>query len=775
MPAENGRADLAVVVPKNPSKAEIEAARMIAENIAKSARSGRVRITPSPDAFRGSKRIFILKNPGAEKLSPASPAPPRKSAEIEMSIGRTEARIFYSASPQAAAAAFLGMAGFRFFAPGELGAERPSGAEIAIPAGRKTSKPLMASSHIYLGGRTPEEERLLLLNGETRALGGFSHNLSGVFDADAFKIHPEFRPAADGADAKRAQPNFSAPGAAEFAAGRASEFFAKNPGAPLFSISINDSSNFDARTPQNPPPRDFFRGYPSYSDAYFAFASETARLASARHPDKFVSALAYRSTELPPSGKVAPGLLPFLTSDRMNFFDGAFRAEDAELARAWGESGAKMWGIYSYIYGAPYDVPRPIGEYEFEAVKTGAENGAAAYFAEALPRWGYDAGKIWVLMRLLGGDERGFGELEGEFYSYYYKESAEPVRDFFRAAKSAWAARGEEPRWLGFYRRDTVAELFPETVTAEMECALAAAERAASHPETARRVFELRLEFEVSKALSRHYFAQKAVFSAPESRDPDEAARLISEARRREAEYSTMRKVREAFSAYPVPNFPWKKSFHPAEDSAALSALPRLSESGRARLAEAVGAERLSILEKFLKGSQTLFFTDFSEAVPDAGRFPAGFSSRLSPDRGCVFGVVADGDGKACAAIKNVGGAEFSRAVRASPGDVLGAEMDAEFMVAPSSAAYISLAFADASGKVISRRTVSLPPFGKPRRAKITIVEKAPPGARFAAFGAVASQLKGGEFARVHSMRISKAAEGCRNAGRANSEAEGAH
>jgi hypothetical protein len=79
----------------------------------------------------------------------------------------------------------------------------------------------------------------------------------------------------------------------------------------------------------------WFRGRPDFSNLVFGFTNRVAEDLARTHPDKYVGALAYYWCENAPDFPLEPNVIPFLTADRSQGYDEAFRAEEAALQRRW--------------------------------------------------------------------------------------------------------------------------------------------------------------------------------------------------------------------------------------------------------------------------------------------------------------------------------------------------------------------------------------------------------------------------------------------------------
>ena len=175
------------------------------------------------------------------------------------------------------------------------------------------------------------------------------------------------------------QPDFTEPRAVEVAAKAALAAFAKNPEARSFSLSINDNTLFDdsEATRRVIEPVEYFRGRPNYTDLVFGFMNQVAEqvfeqggawTTPAGEP-RYLTALAYYWTEQSPSFPLHPRVMPVLTSDRAQWHDPAYRAQDKALIQRWADSGAERLATWDYYFGAPYVYPRQFNQWIAESLR----------------------------------------------------------------------------------------------------------------------------------------------------------------------------------------------------------------------------------------------------------------------------------------------------------------------------------------------------------------------------------------------------------------------
>lgn len=759
---------LAIIVPQNPTKSELRSAKILARHLSK---IGVKTLDPRelPADLNSCKRIYLRRRDklGERALSPLAQF--KSASEIRLNISSDAVELEYGKNPQAAVGFLLEKLGFEFLAPGELGLVEPNARGVKLKCGQYLKSPKFLSGDIYLGRllKYPDEaEDFLALSGMTPTFTHFSHNLSRIFDAEVLAKYPQFKPQLRKFTAGDFyQPDISNPLAPIIAAEKAAEAFEKNLDLASFSIGINDSVNYDLRVSPNPPPDAFAYGYQNYSDSYFKFANQSAALLSEKFPDKFLGGLAYLTTESAPNFKVKPNMGVYAATDHANYFNEEFKLADFEKLRNWSKSGAGVLGVYSYIYGAAYRIPRNIEKYEFEAMREAYRQGFKFYFAESAPVWAYDNFKIWLVLRILNGDERSYAKLRAHYFESYYAESAKYAEEFFNISEWAWADRSDAPRWLGLYKQSAQAELFPKELLNQMEAALQKAEKSAKSTTVKDRLFELRLEFEQTKKFCADYFAKKAIFKGALKESSPDILKLIEVSKVAESESNLCANIRNALTKFPSAKLANIDNFIPPIDTLVLKNLPALSESEKISLKKNLGeSDFANILAASQNKKECVFetefeFPEFAALNPCIGTFPSYFRSMVFPDKDCSFCIVKTPQNKFKVRIANANPFELSKTEKVDEGALYIFRARVNFKLSISARVYLNLVFADERGRILKRKTSGFAPLNRAESSEFKIVCRAPKGSKLAGFGISGMSLRADDFAELESLKLEEVLE----------------
>ncbi len=458
-------------------------------------------------------------------------------------------------------------AGARWYAPGTDGEVLPRRAALVVPEGAVVQGPAYVSS-MFCGLPDAASELWARRNLLSSRYEGWGHGMERVFPRYVHAFYPAgWLSYATGGRVNAArdefQPNFAREEVAEYAGAAVSAYFKAYPQAQSYGLGLNDNVMFDAsaETRRVVEPLRWFRRRPDFSGLVFGFMNRVAERVATEHPQAYLGCLAYFWCENVPDFPVHPNVLPWLTADRSQYYDPAFRAEDLELIRRWGRSGCRTFGLYEYAYGYPFVVPRQFFAAQQESLQVAWEAGARAYVAEAYPEWPFDAPKLWVTARLLWKPQADVYGLLREFCQGYYGPASDPMMAFFRECEAAWAAQPGRAVWIKHFHREEQAVVFPEPTRARLrgylEAARAACRAEGERGEVAlRHVEAVRAAFAVSEAYAAYVEVRRGLSWNPCGTDA-EALRALSDLNRAAAARAELyRASREAggFGGHAVAN-----------------------------------------------------------------------------------------------------------------------------------------------------------------------------------------------------------------------------
>ena len=290
----------------------------------------------------------------------------------------------------------------------------------------------------------------------------FSHNLRNVFPTAKYgKTHPEYYPEIEGTrrvpekNDDDMQPCVSNPDVLRIAAEAARAFFDENPDKGTFSVGMNDSDRFCecakclAIAPSSITDKRQRTAY-AFFDFYNRLADEVART----HPGRRLGCLAYaRLSEVPPGAiKLRKNVIPYLTRDSAQLFDKQEVAEFRDLVDRWSRLAEHM-GIYEYLYGGGFVIPRVYNRYLLKNIREHYGVGCDGFYAEDYPSWGLDGPKYWLTCKMLWDPKQDPAALADDFYRNMFGPVAPLMKAHFDLVEEAWCTQTLESknsnyRWL---------------------------------------------------------------------------------------------------------------------------------------------------------------------------------------------------------------------------------------------------------------------------------------------------------------------------------------
>ena len=345
----------------------------------------------------------------------------------------------------------------------------------------------------------------------------FHHALRSIIPpATHFEQHPEWYPEVKG---KRYQPRHhddfqpcvSNPELVEFVSRQIIQFFNDNPEAGTHSIGMNDSNKYcECRQCLAVAPAGIEEKRARIAYAFFKFYNEIAERVSKVHPDKRLGCLAYAGLRsLPPGAiKLHPMIVPYLTLDSAQLHDKNEQKEFYESAEKWRQMAARM-GIYEYIYGGGFVIPRIYNRYLLKNIRDRYTVGVDAFYGECYPSWGLDGPKYWLISKLLWDNTLDPAELLDEFYANMFGPAAAEMKAYFEFLEETWCtqtleSRRSNYRWL---RDAKQIEIFPPAKCDQAMKLLDAAELKTEAPAIRERIRFFKDSFAFTRTLSYRYHA----------------------------------------------------------------------------------------------------------------------------------------------------------------------------------------------------------------------------------------------------------------------------
>lgn len=513
---QRGQAAVLVLTPSEPDAMTQEAAALFAECLQRCT-AEQVVLLEEDDARAAQASVHIGPTRYAsELLEPVMGALPSHGFWIH---GDGHKLVFLGKEPVATVFAVSRWAqehfGVRFFTPLPHGTHWPTApVDWQIPVVASSDAPAFTSRWTIAARHNPSWGRR---NGFFNTQD-FNHGIHRFFDQKGFAAAqwwPEFEGRAWPVRGGRApQPDYSEPELAPAVAAWAQQRHFDQPHLDSVSVAMTDSILFDESpaTRALVEPFTYFRDRPDYAPLLFDFMNRVAAAAfpeAGAGPDYDLSTLSYYWTENVPNFWIHPRVMPWLTSDRAQWFDPRYRANDQDLIRRWSVAGSRHLGTWDYYEGDPYIIPRHYPSLQADSIGYLHRHGVRAFFAEGEPLWGFDAPKYWLTGQLLWDPFLDVEVLLEDFYEHYYGPAAEPMKRFFERCEQIWLAQPGPASWIKHYACTTQLELFPPDVCRELRGYLADAEALAQTREHWQRVRDTSLTWVTLTDASRYYHRWK--------------------------------------------------------------------------------------------------------------------------------------------------------------------------------------------------------------------------------------------------------------------------
>ena len=231
-------------------------------------------------------------------------------------------------------------------------------------------------------------------------------------------------------------PCFSNPGSAEVAIANVLESLEKDPSKKLVSIDVNDIGGCCQCEAclRSCGGRVNSIGKQHHSDAYYAWANRIAEAVTAKHPDVYFAAIAYREVMDPPGFRLHPHVLVRICFEISAMADPEVRARRLKMMDGW-KACAENVELYDYAYGINwYCFPRVHFRLQSEMMRRlHDEYGASGYYTESRVMSPFEGPKHYLLGEVLADCSVDPGRVVREWCECAVGEkAAAPLLEYFR-------------------------------------------------------------------------------------------------------------------------------------------------------------------------------------------------------------------------------------------------------------------------------------------------------------------------------------------------------
>lgn len=431
--------------------------------------------------------------------------------------------------------------GINYYFPGELGVVTPDKPiKLDLPAGQWVVNPDYKGRHWsgYAGAASA--------GWGVRASGGggryhFHHRFWDIFPSKTYgKTHPEYYPVINPdqpgykhnnhplyrdiplggrfvpaiGSTTNWQPCTSNPDVIRLTIEYVLAELDKHPKNPTVALGVNDNGGFcncsecQKLTPPGVDPMiDVAQGY-----RYYLFYNQVADEVQKKYPDAKIGFLVYSSlTDWLPE-RLNPLLMPYTTMSMADMWDPAYKDRLMKSFETWPRV-AHQFGIYEWMFGNGFAIPRLYLHNQAEGLKRIKELGASGFYAEAYPNYGLDGPKLWVVKELLWDTTQDVDVLIDQWCNDLFKSAGPAMRTYFDRLEQAWSEQKPTDDRRGGYRlwqlyNRQFAEVFPPAVCDEAWALLLKAREAASSDELVlKRIDYFQSAFAMTRTASSRYAA----------------------------------------------------------------------------------------------------------------------------------------------------------------------------------------------------------------------------------------------------------------------------
>jgi len=226
---------------------------------------------------------------------------------------------------------------------------------------------------------------------------------------------------------------------------KAREFFAKNPAAPLFSISPNDGYGWCEDDRCQVVDRHYGVTDGSLSDRFVHYGNQVLEELGKTHPDKQVGILAYvQHTRPPVSAKPHPNYVTVITHTPWEFCHVHSLDDPAcdlnrrfvEYVRGW-SAVARHVGVEDY-YGHFYMfTPWPVVHTMRRDIPFISGLGVDRFMSETQQNWANQGINFYVAAKLLWNPRTDVDALLADYYTRFYGKAAAPMKQYWERWEKA--------------------------------------------------------------------------------------------------------------------------------------------------------------------------------------------------------------------------------------------------------------------------------------------------------------------------------------------------
>ena len=241
------------------------------------------------------------------------------------------------------------------------------------------------------------------------------------------------------------QPCYSNPETAKIAVDNLLEYLEKHSETTGLSLGANDNGGFCecAECLKLDKNKRYDR-----SESYFTFINRVLNEVCKKYPKLIVSVFAYDRTYLPPSFKLHPNAVVYLTIDCNSCIDPKQMAKHKKIIAEWSKK-ASLLGVWDYSWGYPYPAPRLYGPHHLDMLKYMFDHNAKAYYGESYTVDAHEGPKQYLIAKLLWNSKQDMKKLKEEWYVRCVGKKAAPyLKAYYKVWNDYYTGPARQTPWF---------------------------------------------------------------------------------------------------------------------------------------------------------------------------------------------------------------------------------------------------------------------------------------------------------------------------------------
>jgi len=339
--------------------------------------------------------------------------------------------------------------GIRWYLPasGTLGTVIPKKDDISFPKIRIVEEP---DYKIRMWGGWVDEKLAAIWDTHNLGQGRrytITHNTSNILPTEKYwDTHPEYYAMLNG---QREKPMYSwghacvsNPEVKQLFINYAKDIFSRYPDTIAVSLAVDDGDAYCEcqNCKAMDTPEQTLNGKPQYSERMFKFYNEVACEIKKDYPQKTLGVLAYSSILAPPFtiDKLEDNIVVWLPTDRTNWFNPQWKADDQKLIESWSEKANRLV-LWNWFHGSRWLIPRGIHRNIAEIISFAKKLGnVEGMYSETYTHVALEGPKMWILAQMLWDSNLTYDMLLDDYCTGMFGKASPWMRRYYDHCELVW-------------------------------------------------------------------------------------------------------------------------------------------------------------------------------------------------------------------------------------------------------------------------------------------------------------------------------------------------